>query len=84
MMAKSVNTNSQDQYGERQDIRRWVYVLLHLRVERAENTRSRVRRRDRFSISSIQLADLGGTISADWNFNHHFRDRQRCIQERLR
>ena len=43
-------------------------MLLHLRVECAE-----------------KIVNPSSDIRAisNWNFNHHFRDRQRRIQERL-
>src|SRR5258708_38399681 len=44
------------------DIRAHPISCSERPLEAAWVTRSRVRRRDRFSISSIQLADLGGDL----------------------
>src|SRR6266481_10232119 len=44
------------------DIRAHPISFSERPLEAAWVTRSRVRRRDRFSISSIQLADLGGYL----------------------
>jgi hypothetical protein len=46
------------------DIRAHPFSFCERPCEAGWVTRSRVRRRDRFSISSIQLADLGSQLSA--------------------